>query len=178
MRKRIDYRFRVTVYSDSLEALLIDYIRSKDTELTEQDMVMSANCAFWIPLAQKRRYERGFCSEIEFKHSGRMSIYKLLQHIYSLAYICGLEEELVVVPVLRSSQVYATTQQASTDITDEKYTVVNEALLQERHAVVNKLHLDESDNPSARIAEMEIASETPSLLHHADDDVFQTLFRN
>ena len=109
MGKRIDYRFRALVGADSLEAVLVDYFRSKDADINEKDMVMWANCACWIPLAQKKRQEQGVCSQAEFKQSGRISIYKLLQHIYLLAHICGLEEELEVVPALRPQN-----QQSST----------------------------------------------------------------
>jgi hypothetical protein len=60
MGKRIDYRFRALVGADSLEAMLVDYFRSKDADLDEKDMVMWANCACWIPLAQKKDRNRVF----------------------------------------------------------------------------------------------------------------------
>lgn len=162
MGKRIDYRFRAVVGADSPEAVLVDYFRSKDADLDEKDMVMWANCACWIPLAQKKRTEQGICSQAEFKQSGRISIYKLLQHIYLLAHICGLEEELEVVPTLRLQNQQSSTHAASFPPSDREQTIEKQPSLE-----------DSSSTPEEGVA---VISQNHELLHHSDDGTFQSMF--
>ena len=162
MGKRIDYRFRALVGEDSLEAMLVDYFRSKDADLDEKDMVMWANCACWIPLAQKKRQEQGICSEAEFKQSGRLSIYKLLQHIYLLAHICGLEEELEVVPALRPQG------KQSSNKSDSFSPITRECTTSQQ------FNSSDSDSPSENI--VTAIPQNSDLLYHEDDATFQSIF--
>ena len=162
MGKRIDYRFRALVGADSLEAVLVDYFRSKDADINEKDMVMWANCACWIPLAQKKRQEQGVCSQAEFKQSGRISIYKLLQHIYLLAHMCGLEEELEVIPALRPQSQQPPTNVVNFSPSSKEQTVKQQPNLE-----------DSSSTPEEGVAVM---SQNHELLHHSDDSTFQSIF--
>ncbi len=162
MGKRIDYRFRALVGADSLEALLIDYFRSKEADLDEKDMVMWANCACWIPLAQKKRQEQGICSEAEFKQSGRLSIYKLLQHIYLLAHTCGLEDELELVPTLRSPHSNSTHH-------------INYPISRQNKSI--RLQPNSGDIiDQSRGVDEPIMPPIADLLHHEDDATFQAIF--
>ncbi len=155
-----DYHFRLKVRPDSLYGKLCRFLKAKgpdfeELEFTEKEMVLEANSAYCLPLVFKRLKEVGKCSEAEFKHSGRVAIYRLLQRVYFFAQLCGLEGELTLVPVLSTYQpIYAGT--GGNGMASK---------------LVAELPSDKND-----VEPTHVKAEAPNLLHHQDDEAFEILF--
>lgn len=160
MPNRIDYRFRTLINADSQDAILVKYLRSPDPEFSEKDMILWATSAYWLPLALR---EHGSCSVQQLKQSARTSIYKLHQHINYLAQSFGLESEVSAIPT--SSPLFQAKSSWSLPVGEE----------------VIELSATEDAKLAALSteADSEISSsdpEIPDLLHHQDDETFQSLF--
>lgn len=158
MPSRIDYRFRAMVNADSQDGALVRYLRSRDSEFSEKDMVLWATAAYWLPLALR---EQKNCSTQQLKQSARTSIYKLRQHINYLAQVFGLEGEVTEIGALPKVQA------------DSNYSKP----VDEPVAELTKTEASNQPELFVRAApEISTDSEIPSLLHHQDDETFQTLF--
>lgn len=149
MGKRIDYRFRALIPVGSMDEILVKYLRSKDLELSEKNLVLWAVAAYWLPLALQKD---GCCSNAQLKQSARTAIYKLRQHINFLAHTFGLEAELETTAIRGISP-------KPEPIEDES--VHNRA--------VELLDLKDTQPPAAQL-------ETSQLLYHSDDKTFEALF--
>jgi hypothetical protein len=160
MPNRIDYRFRTLVNADSQDAVLIKYLRSPDPEFTEKEMILWASSAYWLPLALR---EQGSCSVQQLKQSARTSIYKLRQHINYLAQTFGLEGEVAAIPI------ELPLPQANSSCSKP---VDETALSLSSSEVPNQLPLKDKADPEITSTDFEM----PDLLHHQDDEAFQTLF--
>lgn len=92
MSNQIDFRLRYQVREDTPLGKLFNYLKSKDTEFSPRQMVLSALNAFWYPLACKWS---GSFEEDRLQSIARHAIYELQQQIKYLARAFGLEQELV-----------------------------------------------------------------------------------
>lgn len=92
MSNQTDFRLRYQVREDTPLGKLFNYLKSKDTEFSPRQMVLSALNAFWYPLACKWS---GQCSEDRLQSIARHAIFELQQQIKYLARVFGLEQELV-----------------------------------------------------------------------------------
>lgn len=159
------YTFRCKVRPNSLYGKLCRFLKAdepdfEEPEFTETEMVLEAGSAYNLPLVFKRLREVGKCSEGELKHCGRVAIFKLIQRAYFFAQVCGLEEELNLIPVLGSSnqQRYINPSHVSNGTNE---------LTRQVATMPNELGVEQSTNEPLE-----------PLLHHQDDDaVFGTLFR-
>lgn len=163
MPELFDYRFRVKVHPDSSYGKLCRFLKAKKPdfdlpEFTENEMVLEASSAYCLPLAFKKLKEVGKCSEAELKHCGRISIYKLIQRVYLLAQVCGLEGELEVIPLLSRHQLSYRSNVRNRNETTSSYAVESLSI----ELPVN----EDTDNDSG----------PRDLLHHQDDDTFGDLF--
>lgn len=160
MPNRIDYRFRAVVNANSQDGVLVKYLRSKNPEFSEKDMVLWATSAYWLPLALR---EQGSYSALQLKQSARTSIYKLRQHINYLAHVFGLEGE-VSAATISSPLLQANSSSSQPDGSSAISLSETEEPNQPRLSTTKDAEMASTD------------SEMPSLLHHQDDETFQTLF--
>lgn len=163
MGKRIDYRFRALITVGSADETLVKYLRSKDLELSEKNMVLWAAAAYWLPLAFQKS---GCYSAGQLKQSARTAIYKLRQHIIFLAQTFGLENEL------EASMIGAISPMAELETTIPR--PVSPQTEQIENELVSSLAIElveenDSYQPTTQL-------ETTGLLHHNDDKMFEALF--
>ena len=156
MPNRIDYRFRAVFRADSQEAILVKYLRDKNSEFSEKDMILWATAAYWLPLALK---QQGSYSAQQLKQSARTSIYKLRQHINYLVQTFGIEAE--VSAMVMESALPQANRIWSEPLSEQP---IEEAL---------------QPPPSTEAPfQSTIDSEVENLLHHQDDKSFQEMFVN
>ena len=156
MPSRIDYRFRAVVSADSQEAILVKYLRDKNSEFSEKDMILWATAAYWLPLALK---QQGSYSASLLKQSARTSIYKLRQHINYLAQTFGLESEVSAMSMSSASP--------------QANRIWSEPLSEQ------PIEEDQQMLPSTEVPlQPTIDAEVENLLHHQDDASFQEMFVN
>lgn len=153
------YSFRCKVRPNSLYGKLCRFLKAEspefeELEFTETEMVLEANSAYNMPLVFKRLREIGRSSDGELKNSGRIAIHKLIQRVYFVAQICGLEGELVHIPVISSHQTYDTNNG--------------------RNKLVGKLAFESLPEESVEQSSPELTPQ--NLLHHEDDETFETMF--
>lgn len=89
MLEDIEFRLRMRVDSNSPEAIILNYLNSKQTLYPAKDMAMIALMSFWLPLAYRDDDSQ------EKENIGRVirdSIYRLKLHLPYLQQM--LEEEL------------------------------------------------------------------------------------
>jgi len=163
MGKRIDYRFRALISVGSTDEILVKYLRSKDLELSEKNMVLWAAAAYWLPLALEKS---GCYSTHQLKQSARTAIYKLRQHINFLAQTFGLEGEIEV------TGIGAILPQAEIETTAEEVMSPKADLLEDGSVNSKAIELAEDEDLHQPIIEPEITQ----LLHHQDDKAFHSLF--
>lgn len=92
MSKQLDFRLRYQVRRDSPDGILLDYLRSKETEFPTRQMVLWSLSAYWRPLACQWT---GQFSEERLQAIARLSIGLLQKQIEFLAHTFGLEQELL-----------------------------------------------------------------------------------
>jgi hypothetical protein len=92
MSKQLDFRLRYQVRRDSPDGILLDYLRSKETEFSTRQMVLWSLSAYWRPLACQWT---GQFSEDRLQAIARLSIGLLQKQIEFLAHTFGLEQELL-----------------------------------------------------------------------------------
>ncbi len=89
MLEDIEFRLRVRVDSNSPEAIVLNYLNSKQTLYPAKDMAMIALMSFWLPLAYRDDLQ-------EKENIGRVirnSIYRLKLHLPYLQQMLGEEVE-------------------------------------------------------------------------------------
>lgn len=163
MGKRIDYRFRALISVGSTDEILVKYLRSKDLELSEKNMVLWAAAAYWLPLALQKHG----CSNGQLKQNARTAIYKLRQHINFLAQTFGLENEFE-----STTTVGATSPK--TELETTTLSIISPQTEQSQDELGNRLAtelLEEKDS-----YQTQTEPETTQLLHHNDDKMFEALF--
>ena len=166
MGKRIDYRFRALISVGSTDEVLVKYLRSKDLELSEKNMVLWAAAAYWLPLALQKN---GCSSNGQLKQSARTAIYKLRQHINFLAQTFGLENEL------ETNMIGAISSSAEQEIPTSR--LVSPQAFQIEDELVNRLaDLEQDDSYQLTAQPVTDQPETTLLLHHNDDKTFEALF--
>lgn len=162
------YTFRCKVRPNSLYGKLCRFLKAEEPEFeepefTETEMVLEANSAYNLPLVFKRLKEIGKCSELEFKHCGRVSFFKLIQRAYFVAQICGLEGELELLPFLNSQQSnYKNNGNNGSNGTEKTSLRVIEPT--------------QDGFASDEDTEQTLADEPQELLHHQDDETLDNLF--
>jgi hypothetical protein len=82
------YRFQTKVKKDSTNEKLVNFLKQKDTDLTEKERVWWAVSAFWLPLAMK---EAGCYSDKEINQYALSAIQRLKQQIVYLSLVLDLE---------------------------------------------------------------------------------------
>jgi hypothetical protein len=92
MSNQLDFRLRYQVRRDSPDGILLDYLRSKETEFPTRQMVLWSLSAYWRPLACQWT---GQFSEDRLQAIARLSIGLLQKQIEFLAHTFGLEQELL-----------------------------------------------------------------------------------
>lgn len=163
MGKRIDYRFRALISVGSTDEILVKYLRSKDLELSEKNMVLWATAAYWLPLALQKN---GCSSNGQLKQSARTAIYKLRQHINFLAQTFGLENELettTVGAILPKAELETTSPQLISPPTSQSENELDNT------QTIELLEEKDSKQPTNQ-------SGSNQLLHHNDDKTFEALF--
>ncbi len=201
MSKRIDYRFRALIPVGSADEALVKYLRSKDLEVSEKNMVLWAAAAYWLPLAFQKS---GCYSAGQLKQSARTAIYKLRQHIIFLAQTFGLENELEVtmtgaispVAELETTSPRAIspqTEQIEDELANNVAIELQGVMTSGGHSLIPKEQLVTrmsypqkavttcQDFPSELVEENEsyqltAQPETTRLLHHNDDKMFEAIF--
>lgn len=163
MGKRIDYRFRALISVGSTDEILVKYLRSKDLELSEKNMVLWAAAAYWLPLALQKN---GCCSNGQLKQSARTAIYKLRQHINFLAQTFGLENELEVSMIGAISSLAELETTAIGEMNAKAEQIEDESVNNLAAPLLEHKDLEQPVSPS----------ETTQLLHHNDDKTFEALF--
>jgi hypothetical protein len=90
MLEDIEFRLRVRVDSNSPEAIVLNYLNSKQTLYPAKDMAMIALMSFWLPLAYRDddSQEKGNIGRVI-----RNSIYRLKLHLPYLQQMLGEEVE-------------------------------------------------------------------------------------
>jgi hypothetical protein len=90
MLEDIEFRLRVRVDSNSPEAIVLNYLNSKQTLYLAKDMAMIALMSFWLPLAYRDddSQEKGNIGRVI-----RNSIYRLKLHLPYLQQMLGEEVE-------------------------------------------------------------------------------------
>lgn len=93
------YNFRAVVLPQTLEKMLVDFLKQKQDDRTEKEKLFSAAFAFWLPFAAKRMNS---CSEAQVHAYARSSINRLREQISYIADTFGLESEVAatVMPFL------------------------------------------------------------------------------
>lgn len=126
------FRVRVRVGSDSPEAIVMNYLNSKQTLYPARDMVMLALITYWLPIAYR---DSNLGAKENLERLIRDSIYRLQLHLQYLHQMLG--EETLEEAAL------------SVDIeSPESQLVIKPQLL--------KAQEDTSSKPEANIAELEI----------------------
>lgn len=86
----IEFRLRVRVDSNSPEAILLNYLNSKQTLYPAKDMAMIALMSFWLPLAYR---DDNLQAQENIGRVIRDSIYRLKLHLPYLEQMLGEEVE-------------------------------------------------------------------------------------
>ena len=90
MSEDIEFRLRVRVNSDSPEAIILNYLNSKQTLYPARDMAMIALMSYWLPLAYEAN---GLQAREKIGRVIRASIYRLKLHLQDLQQMLGEEVE-------------------------------------------------------------------------------------
>lgn len=90
MLEDIEFRLRVKVDSDSPEAVILNYLNSKQTLYPARDMAMIALMSYWLPIAYEAN---GLQAREKMKRAIRASIYRLKLHLQDLQQMLGEEVE-------------------------------------------------------------------------------------
>ncbi len=105
MSSDFEFRLRLRVKSDSPEAIIINYLNSKQTPYPSKDMAMIALMTYWLPLACQSEERQ---SPSSFNRTIQNSIYRLKLHLQYLQQMLGeeavLEETASLEPKVTSSQ--------------------------------------------------------------------------
>lgn len=97
MLSDIEFRLRVRVERDSPEAVILNYLNSKQTLYPPKDMAMIALLSYWLPLAYR---DQGLAAKENLVWVIRDSIYRLKLHLQYLQEMLGegkLEQEGMIV---------------------------------------------------------------------------------
>lgn len=149
MPNQIDFRLRYQVREDTPHGTLLKYLKSKETEFQERQMVLAALSAFWYPQA---RQWADRLSEDRLQAIARLSIYELRQQIRYLAYTFGLEKELA-----EAGPSYPM-EPNSVSVAPDQFMA----------APIQSNGFDNDQGP-------ESSSEVPELLHHSDDELLNQI---
>lgn len=84
----LTYKFQTKIRKDSTTATLATFLKQKDGELSEREMVQWAIQAFWLPLAMK---ESGSYTQEEINRYGLAAIQRLQHQITYLCLVLNLE---------------------------------------------------------------------------------------
>lgn len=84
----LTYKFQTKIKKDSTTATLATFLKQKDGELSEKEMVQWAIQAFWLPLAMK---ESGSYTQEEINRYGLAAIQRLQHQITYLCLVLNLE---------------------------------------------------------------------------------------
>lgn len=110
MSSDIEFRLRMRVESDSPEAIIINYLNSKQTPYPSKDMAMIALMTYWLPLACQSEERQ---SSESFNKVIRNSIYRLKLHVQYLQQMLGEE---VVLEEIASKEPKVTSSQLETPL--------------------------------------------------------------
>jgi len=171
MSKRVPYRFRTDIDVESVDAILTNFLRSKDTVITEKEKVIGATRAYWLPFALK---EKGEYSSEQLKQHARTAIYKLRMHIDYLAENFGLLDEAE--QTISDDNSFSTKSLMSPEaVTPERLTSeLSPVILKDKPTILNTPKQVESCLTSSRETQVEY---TPAdFIHHQDDDILQEMF--
>jgi hypothetical protein len=91
MSSDFEFRLRMRVEASSPEAIIINYLNSKQTPYPSKDMAMIALMTYWLPLACQDEERQ---SPESFKRTIQNSIYRLKLHVQYLQQMLG--EEVVL----------------------------------------------------------------------------------
>lgn len=87
MSSDIEFRLRMRVEPNSPQAIVLNYLNSKQTPYPSKDMAMIALTSYWLPLACQNE---GMQSS-DFNRTLRNSIYRLKLHVQYLQQMLGEE---------------------------------------------------------------------------------------
>lgn len=91
MSSDFEFRLRMRVEASSPEAMVLNYLNSKQTPYPSKDMAMIALMTYWLPLACLDEERQ---SPESFKRTIRNSIYRLKLHLQYLQQMLGEEAVL------------------------------------------------------------------------------------
>jgi hypothetical protein len=98
-RKIIDYRVRIQVAEDSLDGVLLDFLKhERHPSFSHKEMVLWALRGYWMAIAfRQQRLEMGSASisKAKIQQIAKDSIYQLNQQIAYIHMACGLEQDLM-----------------------------------------------------------------------------------
>jgi hypothetical protein len=157
LKKRVEYYFRVAVGIGGMTQVLADFLKDRNTLLTEREKVIGAAAAFWLPFAL---LHKGDYSKADLQRCAREAIYKLRMHINYIAETFGLEnpKDVFNTPVMPYSPLYSDTNGS-------------QGLSQTSSSV------NETINPiSQQASSTEVEYEQKNLINHHDDDTLHEMF--
>lgn len=158
LKKRVEYYFRVALGIGGMTEVLADFLKNKDTLLTEKEKVIGAASAFWLPFALMHK---GGYSDSYLKQCAREAIYKLRMHINYLAESFGLDaRELWVMPTQHIVQTQGHISKLDSQPKEQLPTSSNE----------------KPDLMLVPPAEAQMEYTAQDFIHHQDDDAFQEMF--
>lgn len=114
MSSDMEFRLRMRVEPNSPQALVLNYLNSKQTPYPSKDMAMIALTSYWLPLACQNE---GMQSS-DFNRTIRNSIYRLKLHVQYLQQMLGeevgLEEMVLLEPKVAALPLETPLEEATT----------------------------------------------------------------
>ncbi|MBD2451141.1 hypothetical protein H6G76_29225 [Nostoc sp. FACHB-152] len=158
LNKRVEYCFRVAVGIGGMTKVLADFLKDRNTLLTEKEKMVNAAAAFWLPFAL---LHKGDYSQALLQQSAREAIYKLRMHINYIAETFGLENpDQTLIPV-------------------GSITTTKEATVAHPYPPLTQLSIsaDETANQvPVMIPSTSVEYEAEDMIHHHDDEALENIF--